>query len=77
MKYITRDGKAFELQEGDRDIMPLLVGCALAVGIGLGLRFLAESYPDFVVSVMSTFRDVALAIWHMLGDIADACFGIG
>lgn len=72
MLYLSKSGVVLELKAKSRKLGSVILICALAIVIGMGLRLVLEANHGIIASVLTNLKDVGLAIWNMLCDLAQA-----
>lgn len=72
MRYVTKNGEAYEMLANSRRTGPVILSCAIGAAVGIGFRLVFDLNPGIVVGVLSAIRAIAMAIWDMLGGAAHA-----
>ncbi len=72
LRYKTPAGQALALSSTSGKAMYAIVGCILAIGVGVILRLFAELQPEIVVRVTSELADFGIAVWRLLYGIASS-----
>jgi hypothetical protein len=73
MRYVTKDGHAFEMPANGRKIGQVILSCVLGAGIGILIRLVLDLNPGIIVSILSVIKVIGMAIWDMLSSAAHAC----
>ena len=70
MRYITRDGEAFETPENSRKIGSVFFSCAVGAAIGIGLGLALYMNPGIIAGMLDALKVIGMAIGNMLANRA-------
>jgi predicted membrane metal-binding protein len=71
--YIVNTGEAFGESTKKRKIAPAILSCALGTGIGIGFQLVLAANPGIIASLLSSLKDLGMAIWTMFCNAIRAC----